>query len=151
LLCIYNTVLVIEMILKSPYICTVIPCYSIHLFTGYEDNSKFIVSFACWKYFYWQWTVTLIEFNLVDQFFILVRIVVKTSLLLIFFLNITIKNFYLWLFNNHACRCMYVKTRKIETISLGIIVMISHQNYLNKISNWIFMCKIVILSAFNFI
>ena len=53
---------------------------------------------------------------------------------------------------------MYVKTRKIWTIkarenvcclnwtiSLGIIVMISHQNYLNKISNWIFMCKIVIL------
>jgi hypothetical protein len=38
----------------------------------------------------------------------------------------------------------------IETISLGIIVMISHQNYLSKISNWIFMCKIVILSAFNF-
>jgi hypothetical protein len=39
----------------------------------------------------------------------------------------------------------------IETISLGIIVMISHQNYLNKISNLIFMWKIVILSAFNFI
>jgi len=33
----------------------------------------------------------------------------------------------------------------IETISLGIIVMISHQNYLSKISNWICMCKIVIL------
>jgi len=39
----------------------------------------------------------------------------------------------------------------IENISLGIIVMISHQNYLNKISNWILMCKIVILSVFNFI
>ena len=39
----------------------------------------------------------------------------------------------------------------IETISLGIIVMISHQNYLSKISNWIFMCKIVILFAFNYI
>ena len=37
----------------------------------------------------------------------------------------------------------------IKTISLGIIVMISHQNYVSKISNWIFMCKIVILSAFN--
>ena len=24
-------------------------------------------------------------------------------------------------------------------------------DYLNKISNWIFMCKMVILSAFNFI
>jgi hypothetical protein len=35
----------------------------------------------------------------------------------------------------------------IETISLEIIVMISHQNYLSKISNWIFMCKIVILSV----
>jgi hypothetical protein len=62
------------------------------------------------------------EFNLVDQFFKLVRIVVKTCLLLILFLNITIKNFYLCLFNSHI-----------------------------KISNWIFMCKIVILSAFNFI
>ena len=41
------------------------------------------------------------EFNLVDQFFKLVRIVVKTCLLLIFFLNITIKNFYLCLFNSH--------------------------------------------------
>jgi hypothetical protein len=39
----------------------------------------------------------------------------------------------------------------IESISLGIIVMISHQNYINKISNWSFMCKIVILSEFNFI
>ena len=46
-------------------------------------------------------SVTLIEFNLVDQFFKLVRIVVKTCLLLIFFLNITIKNFYLGLFNSH--------------------------------------------------
>ena len=35
------------------------------------------------------------EFNLVDQFFKLVRIVAKACLLLIFFLNITIKNFYL--------------------------------------------------------
>jgi hypothetical protein len=43
----------------------------------------------------------LIEFNLVDQFFKLVRIVDKTCLLLIFFLNITIKNFYLCLFNSH--------------------------------------------------
>jgi hypothetical protein len=41
------------------------------------------------------------EFNLADQFFKLVRIVVKTCLLLIFLLNITIKNFYLCLFNNH--------------------------------------------------
>ena len=41
------------------------------------------------------------EFNLVDQFFKLVRIVVKTCLLLIFLLNITIKNFYLCLFTNH--------------------------------------------------
>ena len=41
------------------------------------------------------------EFNIVDQFFQLVRIVVKTCLLLICFLNITIKNFYLCLFNSH--------------------------------------------------
>ena len=39
----------------------------------------------------------------------------------------------------------------IDTISLGIIVMISHQNYLNKINHLIFMCKTVILSAYNFI
>jgi len=39
----------------------------------------------------------------------------------------------------------------IEIISLGIIIMIIHQSYLKKISNWIFMCKIVILSAFKFI
>ena len=42
-----------------------------------------------------------LKFNLVDQCFKLVRIVVKTCLLLIFFLNITIKNFYLCLFNSH--------------------------------------------------
>ena len=41
------------------------------------------------------------EFNLVDQFFKLVRIVVKTCLLLIFFLNIIIENFYFCLFNSH--------------------------------------------------
>ena len=41
------------------------------------------------------------EFNLVDQFFKLVKIVVKAWLLLIYFLNITIKNFYLCLFNSH--------------------------------------------------
>jgi hypothetical protein len=41
------------------------------------------------------------EFNLVDQFFKLVRIVAKACLLLIFYLNITIKNFYLCLFNSH--------------------------------------------------
>ena len=46
--------------------------------------------------------MTLIEFDLVDKFFKLVRIVVKTCLLLIFFLNITIKNFYLCLFNSHS-------------------------------------------------
>ena len=41
------------------------------------------------------------ELNIVDQFFKLVRIVVKTCLLLILFLNITINNFYWCLFNSH--------------------------------------------------
>jgi hypothetical protein len=65
------------------------------------------------------------EFNLVDQFFKLVRIVGKRML---FELN------------------YFPREIVIETISLGIIIMISHQNYLNKIVNCIFMCKIVIKS-----